>query len=288
MDVIAVAAAPAVKAIGNSDHAICGGENRRTLGTGNVCAGVGVYLAGDGVHAVTKLRGNRTRNGERPLQGACRDAGAVRVHKFSTALCKAAEQFCPQFLILRVLQELQVGVLADGKVIIQCHLVGCFVGQFDYKDGFGYLCCGCFSVFVRRFYNGGFRTSGVVHRVHRPHNFPQLVHLIFRQRRNGCALFAARHIRRKDRQDILPANVVHIIVGCNVLAVVLYCLGDFFQPVAVFCRQGFYGFAHGDGRCVGGIGGKKDAVGRAGNKRYKADDDNNAKCHADACGDSYN
>lgn len=31
LDVIAVAAAPAVKAIGNSDHAICGGENRRTL-----------------------------------------------------------------------------------------------------------------------------------------------------------------------------------------------------------------------------------------------------------------
>lgn len=38
-------------------------------------------------------------------------------------------------------------------------------------------------------------------------------------------------------------------------------------------RRRFYGFAHGDGRCVGGIGGKKDAVGRAGNKRYKADDD---------------
>ena len=36
LDVIAVAAAPAVKAIGNSDHAICGGENRRTLGTGCV------------------------------------------------------------------------------------------------------------------------------------------------------------------------------------------------------------------------------------------------------------
>ena len=120
-------------------------------------------------------------------------------------------------------------------------------------------------------YGSRLRVGGIVHCVHRPHSFQQLVHLIFRQRRNGCALFAARHIRRKDRQDILPANVVHIIDGCNVLAVVLYCLGDFFQPVAVFCRQGFYGFAHGDGRCVGGIGGKKDAVGRAGNKRYKAD-----------------
>lgn len=44
------------------------------------------------------------------------------------------------------------------------------------------------------------------------------------------------------------------------MAVVLYGVGDFFQSVAVFCRQGVYGFAHGDGRCVGRIGGKKDAV----------------------------
>ena len=37
------------------------------------------------------------------INGVRRDAGAVRVHKLSTALCKTAEQFCPQFLILRVL-----------------------------------------------------------------------------------------------------------------------------------------------------------------------------------------
>jgi len=47
-DVVPVTAAPAVKAIGNSDHAICGGEDRRTLGAGNVGAGVGTDLAGDG------------------------------------------------------------------------------------------------------------------------------------------------------------------------------------------------------------------------------------------------
>ena len=60
LNVVAVAAAPAVQTVGNGDGAICGGEDRRTLGTGNVGAGVGAYLAGDGVHAVTKLRGNRT------------------------------------------------------------------------------------------------------------------------------------------------------------------------------------------------------------------------------------
>ena len=55
LDVVPVAAAPAVKAIGNSDHAICGGENRRTLGTGNVGAGVGADLAGDGVYTMSEL-----------------------------------------------------------------------------------------------------------------------------------------------------------------------------------------------------------------------------------------
>ena len=66
------------------------------------------------------------------------------------------------------------------------------------------------------------------------------------------------------------------------MAVVLYRIGDFFQSVAVFFGQGFYGFAHGDGRCVGGIGGKEDAVSRAGHKCHKADDDNNAHCRARA------
>ncbi len=141
-------------------------------------------------------RSNRTRDRQRPLQGACRGAGTIRVHKFSTSLCKTAKQFCPQFFILRVLQELQVGVLADGKVIIQCHPLGA-LWVVRLQGRFGYLCCGCFFRFCPSFYNGGFRTSGVVHRVHRPHNFPQLVHLIFRQRRNGCALFAARHTKKR-------------------------------------------------------------------------------------------
>ena len=78
------------------------------------------------------------------------------------------------------------------------------------------------------------------------------------------------------------------IVGGNVLAVVLYGIGDFFQPVAVFCRQGFYGFLHCDSIFIGRICGKKDAIGRAGHKRHKADYDNNTKRHADACGDGYN
>ena len=68
----------------------------------------------------------------------------------------------------------------------------------------------------------------------------------------------------------------------------LYRVGDFFQSVAVFFRQGFYGFAHGYGRCVGGIGGKKDAVSRTGDKCHKADYDNNTKRHTDACGDGHN
>ena len=49
----------------------------------------------------------------------------------------------------------------------------------------------------------------------------------------------------------------------------LYAVGDFFQPVAVFCCQCFYCLLHGNCVGVGGIGGKKDAIGRAGHKGYK-------------------
>ena len=55
LDVVPITAAPTVKAIGNGDDAVCGGEDRRTLGTGNVGAGVGADFAGDGVHAVSEL-----------------------------------------------------------------------------------------------------------------------------------------------------------------------------------------------------------------------------------------
>ena len=55
LDVIAVTAAPAVKTVGNGDGSICGGEDRRTLGAGNVGAGVGADFAGDGVYAMSEL-----------------------------------------------------------------------------------------------------------------------------------------------------------------------------------------------------------------------------------------
>ena len=41
LDVIAVAAAPTVKTVGNGDDAVCRSKNRCSLGTGNVGAGVG-------------------------------------------------------------------------------------------------------------------------------------------------------------------------------------------------------------------------------------------------------
>ena len=68
LDVIAVAAAPAVKTIGNGDSSVCSGNDGCALGAGNVGASVGAYLAGDGVYAMSELRGNRTRNRQWPLQ----------------------------------------------------------------------------------------------------------------------------------------------------------------------------------------------------------------------------
>ena len=55
LNVVTVAAAPTVKAVGSCDGTVCRSKNRRTLGTGNVGAGVGADLAGDGVYAVTEL-----------------------------------------------------------------------------------------------------------------------------------------------------------------------------------------------------------------------------------------
>ena len=62
LNVVTVAAAPTVKTVGNGDDAVCRSKNRRTLGTGNVCAGVGTHLAGEGVNAVPEWRSNRTRD----------------------------------------------------------------------------------------------------------------------------------------------------------------------------------------------------------------------------------
>ena len=55
LNVVTVAAAPTVKTVGNGDGAIRGGKDGCALGTGNVGAGVGTDLAGDGVHAVAEL-----------------------------------------------------------------------------------------------------------------------------------------------------------------------------------------------------------------------------------------
>ena len=54
LDVVAVTAAPAVKTVGNSDGAICGGKDGCALGTGNVGASVGTDLSSDWVYTVTE------------------------------------------------------------------------------------------------------------------------------------------------------------------------------------------------------------------------------------------
>ena len=95
LDVVTVTAAPAVKTVGNGDGSICGGEDWRTLGAGNVGAGVGTNFASNGVNTVAKLRGNCSCDRKLPLQSVCWGAGAVRGHKFTTTLGNAAGQFRP-------------------------------------------------------------------------------------------------------------------------------------------------------------------------------------------------
>ena len=55
LDVVAVAAAPTVKTVGNGDDAVCGSEDRRTLGAGNVGAGMGTDCASDGINTIAEL-----------------------------------------------------------------------------------------------------------------------------------------------------------------------------------------------------------------------------------------
>ena len=104
LDVVTVAAAPTVKAVGNGNCSVRGGENRRTPDTGNVGTGVGADLTGDWVNAVAELRGNRTLNRQRPLQGSCRVWVPSGNISSPPSLCKTTEQFCLQFLTLWVLQ----------------------------------------------------------------------------------------------------------------------------------------------------------------------------------------
>ena len=55
LNVVAVAAAPTVKTVGNGDDAVCGSEDRRTLGAGNVGAGMGTDCASDGINTIAEL-----------------------------------------------------------------------------------------------------------------------------------------------------------------------------------------------------------------------------------------
>ena len=147
-----------------------------SLSTGNVGAGVGTAFASNGVNTVAKLRGNCSCNRKRPLQSACWGAGAVRGHKFTTALGKATGQFPPIVPRTVGLTGVAGRCLSGGEMIICRHLIGCFVGQFDYGDSFGYLCCDWIAVLVGSVYGSHLRVGGMIHRVHCPHGFPQPVH----------------------------------------------------------------------------------------------------------------
>ena len=70
LDVVAIAAAPTVHAVGDYDGTIGGGQDGRACGGSNVGAAVVADLAGDGIGAVAERRGNAARNRQRPLQRA--------------------------------------------------------------------------------------------------------------------------------------------------------------------------------------------------------------------------
>ena len=100
------------------------------LGGGDVGAGVVADFPGDGVGAVPKGRGDTARHRQRPLQAAPVKAAARRQNfAVQTARSKAAQQFAPELLGVRVAQQRQRFFLPGGHVVFLPHLLRRFVFQ---------------------------------------------------------------------------------------------------------------------------------------------------------------
>ena len=77
------------------------------------------YIAGDQSEPVQEIERKHILHLTaclRPLQGACRGAGAVRVHKFSTALCKTAEHYVQNHQRTENRQELALLIAARDAI----------------------------------------------------------------------------------------------------------------------------------------------------------------------------
>ena len=95
LDVVAIAAAPTVHAVGDYDGTIGGGQDGRACGGSNVGAAVVADLAGDGIGAVAERRGNAARNRQRPLQRAGALPGTGRGQNLPTAGQKPTQPIRP-------------------------------------------------------------------------------------------------------------------------------------------------------------------------------------------------
>ena len=130
LDVVAVAAAPAVKGIGDGYGAVGGGQDWGTLRHGDVGAAVVAGFAGDRVGAVALRRGDRACHRQRPLQGTVgqRGIGAGRQDLASQhAHGKAAEQIGPERGCVLGTEQGQVLVLAGVEAVFLAHFLGSFV-----------------------------------------------------------------------------------------------------------------------------------------------------------------
>lgn len=130
LDVVTIAAAPAVEGVGDGDSAVGGSQDRGALGHGNVGAAVVADLAGDRVGAVALRRGNRARRRQRPLQGTIGQCGVgARCQNLAAQLahCKTAEQIGPERGRTLGTEQGQVLVLAGVEAIFLAHFLGGFV-----------------------------------------------------------------------------------------------------------------------------------------------------------------
>ena len=141
LDVVAVAAAPGVNTVGDGHCAGCSRQDLGAVGSCDVSAVMVVDLPSKRIFPIAKGRrdgeGLRQRPGQRPgghPVGVWRD-------DLPTAGHKAAQQLCPQILVVWLHHQIQILILAAIETVflrhISCSLVGNLNGQHRFGDGLG-------------------------------------------------------------------------------------------------------------------------------------------------------
>ena len=183
-DVVAVAATPGVDAVSDGHCAGCSRQDLSPVGGSDVGAVVVFNLPGERILPIPEGRRDGEGLRQRPRQHPDGYPVCVWGDDLPASGHKAAQQLCPQVLIVRLHHQIQILLLAAIKPVFLRHigsrLVGDLNGQHRFGDGLSggfflpIVVSGCDLHLVR------FRVSRVVHIVHLPQDITQDIHLRIR------------------------------------------------------------------------------------------------------------